>query len=67
MHVSKFINSSSLDDRMEISNRMEVLFPGRIRSPEIYSKVMWFTCEISRYMTFIFTGHILYISRGQNI
>ena len=47
MHVSKFIYSSSLDDRTEISNRMEVLFPGRITSPEIYSKVMWFTCEIS--------------------
>lgn len=45
--VAKFINTSSLEDRTEISNRMEMLFPGRIRSPEIYSKIMWFTCEVS--------------------
>ena len=41
--VSKFINSSSLDARTEIPNHMEVLFPGQIKSPEIHSKVMWFT------------------------
>ena len=41
--VAKFINPSSLDDRTEISNRMEGLLPKRIRSTGIYSKVMWFT------------------------
>ena len=57
--VSKFTDTLSLVDRTEISNRMEVMFPGRIRSLEIYSKVMWFTCEVSTYIIFIFTDHII--------
>ena len=45
--VEKFLDGSSLDERTEISTRVEQLFPGRIRSQEIYSKLMWFTLEVS--------------------
>ena len=51
--------NARMDDRTEIYNHMEVLFPGWIRSPEIYSKVMWFTCEVSTYIIFTFTDHII--------
>ena len=57
--MSKFINSSSLDDRTEISNHNGSLFPGQIRSLEIYSNIMWFTCEVSTYIILIFADHII--------
>lgn len=44
--IKKFLDPSSMDERTLISNRIEKMFPGRIRSPEIYSKLMWFTCEV---------------------
>ena len=68
--VSKFINSSSLDDRTEISNCMEVLFPNRIRSPEIYSKVMWFTCQVSTYIIAFLRNertHPYFVSQAREI
>lgn len=45
--VEKFLGPSSLEERTAISNRIEGMFPGRIRSQEIYSKLMWFTIEVS--------------------
>ena len=43
----QFLSVTSLEERTAISNRIEELFPGRIRSPEIYSKVMLLTSEFS--------------------
>lgn len=45
--VEKYLDPSSVEDRASISARTEMMFPGRIRSPEIYAKVMWFTVEVS--------------------
>ena len=45
--VEQFLSETSLEERTAISNRIEELFPGRIRSPEIYSKVMLLTSEFS--------------------
>jgi len=45
--VEHFLEENSLDERTSISKRIEEMFPGRIRSPELYSKVMWFTSEVS--------------------
>lgn len=45
--VENYLDESSLEGRKAISSRMDGLFPGRICSPEIYSKVMWFTTEVS--------------------
>ena len=44
--VEKFIDISSSEERQPISNRIETLFPGRIRSQGIYSKLMWFTTQV---------------------
>ena len=44
--VEKFIDISSSEERQPISNRIETLFPGRIRSQDIYSKLMWFTTQV---------------------
>ncbi|XP_078342150.1 uncharacterized protein LOC144627990 isoform X2 [Oculina patagonica] len=46
--VENYLDESSLEDRRAISARMDGLFPGRIRSPEIYSNVMWFTTEVMK-------------------
>ncbi|XP_068723733.1 uncharacterized protein [Montipora capricornis] len=46
--IKKFLDPSSMDERTLISNEIEKMFPGRIRSPEIYSKLMWFTCEVMK-------------------
>lgn len=45
--VEKFIDPSSKEERILIANKIEGMFPGRIHSPAIYSKVMWFTSEVS--------------------
>jgi len=46
--VEHFLEENSLDERTSISKRIEEMFPGRIRSPELYSKVMWFTSEVMK-------------------
>ena len=45
--VEKFLDPSSEEERTLIATKVEGMFPGRIRSPAIYSKVMWFTSEVS--------------------
>lgn len=57
--VEKFLDPSSVEDRSLISTRIEGMFPGRIRSPEIYSKVMWFTSEVSAQVVFSRTGTLV--------
>ena len=36
--VGQFLSETSLEEGTTISNRIEEMFPGRIRSPEIYFK-----------------------------
>ena len=45
--VGQFLSETSLEEGTAISNRIEEMFPGRIKSPEIYSKVMLLTSELS--------------------
>ena len=42
-----FLDENSLDERTSISKRIEEMFPGRIRTPELSSKVVWFASEVS--------------------
>lgn len=45
--VEKFLDPSFEEERTLIASKVEGMFPGRICSPAIYSKVMWFTSEVS--------------------
>ena len=49
--VELFLCPSTIDERTLIFNIIEELFPGRIRSKEIYSKVMWFTIKVSAWFS----------------
>ena len=44
--VENYLDPSSEEASTFIANKMEGMFPGRIRSRAIYSKVMWFTSEV---------------------
>ena len=45
--VEKFLDPSSEEERPLVASKVEGMFPGTIRSLAIYSKVMWFTSEVS--------------------
>ena len=47
--------SSSVEDRAVIGNDVEGMFPSRIRSSEIYSKLMWFTVKVILFLSYSFT------------
>lgn len=55
--VEHFLDENSLGERTSISKRIEEMFPVRIRSPELYCKVMGFTSKVSAWcsMTLVVT------------
>ena len=44
--VERFVHRDSEESRAAISERVSGILPGRIRSVDIYSKLMWFTNEV---------------------
>jgi hypothetical protein len=44
--VEHFLNDTSNELRREISKKVATVIPGRIRSIQIYSKLMWFATEV---------------------
>ena len=61
--VEKFLDPSSEEERALIATKVEGMFPQRICSPAMYSKVMWFTSEVSaqdKSVVIIRTGYTYY-------